>query len=254
MKHLLSLNTYIPAALLLVLMAVVPDSAWPADSVDHTLFDGLLKKHVQSGMVDYQGFKQDENRLDDYLNLLEKVNPDILNRNEKFAFYINAYNAWTIKLILTGYPGVKSIKDLGGWFSSPWKKKFVRINGKVITLDDIEHGILRPEFRDPRVHFAVNCASKSCPPLRPEAYTGSRLDNQLNDAAKSFINDSKSNYLRGDDLYISRIFKWFGEDFGNDLISFFIQYAQGDLRSGLMQRKENIDIHYLDYDWSLNGQ
>ena len=235
-------------------MSLIPKPAWSTDTVDHALFDGLLKQYVHNGIVNYQGFKQDETQLDAYLAVLEKASPDTLSRDEKFAFYINAYNAWTIKLILTGYPGVASIKDLGGFFSSPWKKKIARINGKVITLDDIEHSILRPTFQDPRVHFAVNCASKSCPPLRPEAYVGSRLDSQLNDATEKFINDPKNNDLKGNDLYVSRIFKWFGEDFNDDIIGFFIQHAQGKLREDLIRRKNSIDVHYLDYDWSLNGK
>ena len=122
-----------------------------------------------------------------------------------------------------------------------------------MTLDDIEHTILRPRFKDPRVHFAINCASKSCPPLRAEPYSGSRLDLQLNDATKKFINDTKSNFLSGTTLYASRIFKWFGEDFNGDIIGFFITHATGDFKKKLTSNKDDIRIEYLDYDWSLNG-
>jgi hypothetical protein len=240
----------------LVLMGTffVPGTVRSMDVVDHSMFDELLKKNVHGSVVDYHGFQKNENKLDDYLKILEHVDPGKLSRNEQFAFYINAYNAWTIKLILTGYPGVESIKDLGSFFSSPWKKKIARINGKVITLDAIEHSILRPKFKDPRVHFAVNCASKSCPPLRQEAYQGSRLDSQLNDATKRFVNDPKNNYLKGQDLYVSRIFKWFGDDFNNDITGFFIKYASKGLRNKLVKNKNNIDVSFLDYDWSLNGK
>jgi hypothetical protein len=142
--------------------------SWSTEIVDHGIYADLLVKYVKNGVVDYQGFKSEETKLDQYLKVLENTDTKNLSRDEQFAFYANAYNAWTIKLILSAYPGVKSIKDLGSVFKSPWKKKLVRIEGKVITLDDIEHNILRPRFKDPRVHFAVNCASKGCPPLRSE--------------------------------------------------------------------------------------
>jgi hypothetical protein len=177
-----------------------------------------------------------------------------VSRNEQFAFYINAYNAWTIKLILSGYPGVKSIKELGSIFKSPWKEKLARIDGDVVTLDHIEHGILRPMFKDPRVHFAINCASKGCPPLRAEPYRGDVLDQQLDEMAKAFINDPSRNRLEGKTLYVSSIFKWFKEDFRNDIVGFFQEYAQGNLKKELDSSAEEIKVKYLAYDWSLNGQ
>ena len=153
-------------ALLCFLIMGLITTAFAVQGVDNSLYAGLLKKYVKDGVVNYQGFKKEESVFDKYLKVLEQVDSKILSRNEQFAFYINAYNAWTIKLILSGYPGIKSIKDMGSLFKSPWKKKICRIGGKVITLDDIEHNILRPLFKDPRVHFAINCAAKSCPPLR----------------------------------------------------------------------------------------
>ncbi len=154
-------------------------TSWASVSVDNSVYAELLKKYVKEGVVDYQGFKSEETNLDQYLKVLEKTDSSKLSRNEQFAFYINAYNAWTIKLILSGYPGVKSIKEFGGIFKSPWKKKLARIDGEIVTLDHIEHGILRPHYKDPRVHFAINCASKGCPPLRAEPYRGDLLDQQL---------------------------------------------------------------------------
>ncbi len=222
--------------------------------VDNSLFDALLKSHVKSGRVDYKGFKNDENKLDQYLEILEHTNVNKLSRNDRFAFYINAYNAWTIKLILTGYPGITSIKELARWPNTPWKKKICRINGEVISLDDIEHKILRPAFEDPRVHFAINCASISCPPLRPEPYTGTILEQQLDDAAQSFINNPEQNFLDGKKLYASRIFKWFSNDFKNDIVGFFITHAQGNFKKELAREKDKIKIKYLKYDWSLNGE
>ncbi len=220
---------------------------------DNRIFADLLTKYNHSGVVDYAGFKKEESRLDAYLEALADVKPDSLARDDRFAFYANAYNAWTIKLILSGYPGVESIKDLGSFFKSPWKKKFVKIDGQVITLDTIEHDILRPEFKDPRVHVAVNCASKGCPSLWGEPFSGDQLDAQLNAAAAAFINDPGFNRLENDTLYISRIFKWFSEDFGDDAIDFLDQYAAGHLKQAITSRRSSLKIRYLDYDWSLNG-
>ncbi len=222
-------------------------------TVDNTLYAELLAHYVKDGIVHYQGFKSDEKKLDAYLQVLERVDSSKLSRNEQFAFYVNAYNAWTIKLILDAYPGVKSIKDLGSLFKSPWKKTFVKIDGQVMTLDEIEHGILRPRFRDPRVHVAVNCASKSCPPLMAEPYNGVALEKQLDRGSAAFVNDTTRNFLDGNVLYVSKIFKWFAEDFDNDPLRFFRKYARGDLQKKLQEAGDAIIIRYLDYDWSLNG-
>jgi len=230
---------------------LLPVSTWSAE--EHQRFGVLLTKYNQSGHVDYAGFKSEETRLDAYLEKLAGIDPESLPRQERFAFYINAYNAWTIKLILSGYPGVTSIKKLGSLFKSPWKKKFVRIGGRLTTLDHIEHDILRPEFQDPRVHFAVNCASIGCPPLYKEPFTGPRLDLQLNTATRNFINDPRYNRLKGDTLYVSSIFKWFNEDFNDDIVGFFQKHASGELKRDILARKLSLKIKYLDYDWSLNG-
>ena len=121
--------------------------------------------HVENGVVDYGGFQKDEKQLDQYLAQLGRITTEKLSSPERMAFYINLYNAWTIKLILTRYPDIESIKDTGSLFSSPWSKKIVVLENKKVSLDHIEHDLLRPQFKDPRIHFAVNCASKSCPPL-----------------------------------------------------------------------------------------
>ena len=235
--------------------------SWPRPSahgapggVDNTLYGELLGRYVKSGVVDYRGLKKEEGNLDRYLRILEKTDPKTLSRKDQFAFYINAYNAWTIKLILSDYPGIKSIKDLGSLFKSPWKKKIARIDGDVISLNNIEHDILRPRFKDPRIHFAVNCASKSCPPLRSEPYEGDVLDNQLTEMTKRFINDPERNHLQGNTLYVSSIFKWYSGDFNDDMVGFFRKYAQGELRDGLKKHAGDIEVEYLDYDWTLNGQ
>ncbi len=240
--------------LLIIGQLLLPEQTISNESINHNLFDQLLENHLKNGVVDYKGLKQNEAKLEEYLIVLEKAEPEALSRDDQFAFYINAYNAWTIKLILTGYPGVKSIKELGSFFKSPWKKKICRIGGEVVTLDYIEHAILRPRFKDPRVHFAINCASKDCPPLRKETYRGSVLDKQLDDATKRFLNDPKKNYLDGEKLYVSKIFEWFGDDFDNRIVEFFLKYAQGDLKKNLLKHQNKIEVKYLDYDWSLNGK
>lgn len=222
--------------------------------VDHSLYAALLKANVSGGVVDYKGFKDNEARLDEYLAMLERVDVNGLDHHEQFAFYINAYNAWTIKLILGGYPGLASIKDLGSLIQSPWKKKICRINGKVLSLDHIEHQILRPVFKDPRVHFAINCASKSCPALSSEPYTGRELSDQLDASARAFINDSRHNRVEGGVLYVSSIFDWFSEDFKGDVLGFVLHYASAQMKTAIQAKEKEIRIKYLDYDWSLNGK
>lgn len=220
--------------------------------VDHSIYGRLLKAHVFGGRVDYSGFKKDEAQLDAYLAALAAVDPGALARQEQIAYYINAYNAWTIKLILGAWPDLNSIKDLGGLFQSPWKKSFVKLKQRVVSLDNIEHNILRPRYKDPRIHFAINCASISCPPLLNTPYIGSKLDRQLDMATTNFINDSGSNYLKGDALHVSRIFKWFNEDFNGDVLGFFKRYARGELKKQLDSRGDDLKIKYMHYDWGLN--
>ena len=224
-----------------------------APTVDNALYARLLERHVHQGVVDYRGLKQEEPLLDRYLDILAAVDPDRLAPDERFAFYVNAYNAWTLKLILNHYPGISSIKEAGRLWQSPWKKKLARIDGGMLTLDEIEHDILRTQFKDPRVHFAVNCASKGCPPLYSIPFNGQDLDRQLDHVTRSFINDPARYRLEDDVLFVSRIFKWFGEDFNDDIIGFFQTYAAGDLKTVLEAKARDLKVKFLDYDWSLNG-
>jgi len=247
------MKTIFIAAILMIAGVWAAGAGVHAAQVDHALFASLLSKHVKDGVVDYQGFKDDEAILDQYLEALAAVNPESLSTDDQFAFYVNAYNAWTIKLILSRYPDIRSIKDLGSLLSSPWKKTIARIDGGLLTLDQIEHDILRKRFKDPRVHFAVNCASKSCPPLQGEPFTGSRLNDQLNQAAQAFINAPRFNRLEGETLWVSKIFDWFSEDFHGDVIGYFIKYADAPLNDQLVKNKGRIKVRYMDYDWSLNG-
>lgn len=222
----------------------------------HDHWGVLLSRHVEDGVVDYQGFKRDEAELDGYLALLAETEPGELSESERLAYYINAYNSYTVKLILNNFKNgepVASIRKIGGLFSGPWDISFAVLGGKTYSLDDIEHDIIRVQFDEPRIHFAVNCASKSCPILVSEPYRGVDLDRQLELSTQNFLEDQNHNYLDGDTLHVSSIFKWYKEDFKDDPLSFFLNHTSGELQQQLRSRKEQIRIKYADYDWSLNG-
>jgi hypothetical protein len=239
-----------------------------AQAYDHSAWDGLLKHHVQAiraGVateVDYAGMARDRAALKGYLDGLATVRQDDFNRwpkPERLAFLINAYNAWTVELILTAWPDIKSIKELGTLLRSPWKKEFIPLLGATRSLDGIEHGLIRAKgvYDEPRIHFAVNCASIGCPALRPEAYTAVRLDAQLADATRLFLSDRNRNRVERGELKVSSIFKWYGADFDRvgGLNGFLA--AQGEAL-GLNEtqrrslRDDRMKIGFLDYDWSLN--
>ena len=220
----------------------------------HQAFDELLKKHVsKDGIVNYKGFIQDKAKLDKYCELLSNNAPDRSkwSKDEQLAYWINAYNAFTVKLIVDNYP-VKSIQDLHPTVKIPlintvWHIKFFKIGGKEASLDEIEHKILRKEFEEPRIHFAINCASFSCPPLLNEAFVPEKINQQLDLVARTFINDPKRNKISADKVEISSIFSWFKEDFtkNGSLIDYLNQYSK-------VKIKPNAKVSHLDYDWSLN--
>jgi len=225
-----------------------------AGEVDNSLYARVLTRHLSNGLVDYEGLEADRTPLDEYLVMMGQIDPESLSRNDRLAFYLNLYNAATLKLIIDNYP-VDSIKDIGSFFSSPWKKKVVMLNGELVTLDNIEHDIVRPYFKEPRVHFALNCTALSCPPLLDVPYEGDLLEEQLQSATVSYINDGVNNYLDGKTLYVSKIFDWFSEDFPDDFTGWFAQFAQGELKQNLEKTRKNgvkLRIKYLKYDWSLN--
>lgn len=250
--------------ILLSLVLLIPFSCHsnPAPQGDgslppsHQAWDKLLKKHVDAqGMVDYEGFIRDRPQLQQYLDLLSSTPPDpkTWSEREQLAYWINAYNAFTIKLIVDNYP-VESIEELHPTLSIPtihtvWHKKFFKIGGQKSSLDEIEHKILRKQFDEPRIHFAIVCASYSCPPLRREAFTAKALDSQLDEQAIRFINDPKRNKLNGDSPRLSKIFSWFEEDFtrNGSLIDYLNRYATSRLN-------QEAEIGYLEYDWKLNKQ
>jgi hypothetical protein len=236
----------------------------------YTAWDALLKKHVRwlpDGMqsrVDYTGFAADRAALQQVLAQWSAVTPaqfQALPKPEQMAFLINAYNGFTVELILTQYPKLKSIKDLGSFIQSPWKKKFFKLLGEDRHLDWIEHEQLRPNYAEPRIHAAVNCASIGCPALRDEAFTAAKLDAQLEDGMKRFMSDRTRNRVANGQLEVSSIFKWFKEDFEkghqglNKLEDVFARYATQLTSNPAEQTRLNnlsLRITHLDYDWALN--
>jgi hypothetical protein len=222
----------------------------------HQIWNGLLQQHVDSeGMVNYQGFLDDREELNTYLNKISNTPPDpaTWTREEQLAYWINAYNAFTVKLIVDNYP-LKSIQDLHPTLKIPgintvWHKKFFKIGGEESSLDQIEHDILRKQFNEPRIHFAINCASFSCPLLRNEAFTAENLDKQLNEQAAAFINDPKRNQIKANSAELSKIFNWFTGDFteNGSLTEYLNKYSQ-------VKIQPSAKISYMEYDWSLNEQ
>ncbi len=218
----------------------------------HYIFDQLLNEYVSEIGVNYRDLQGDSSRLNDYLNILSDNAPaESWKKEEKLAYWINAYNAFTLKLIIDNYP-LESITDLHPTIHIPlvntvWHKKFFKIGGKPTSLDEIEHKILRKEFDEPRIHFAINCASISCPPLRDEAFVANILEKQLEEQAEAFINDSTRNHITPDNPKVSKIFSWFSGDFknGQTLIDYLNRYAHVKISKGA-------DVDYLKYDWALN--
>ncbi len=222
------------------------------EHLEHKQWDALVKQHVDAeGHVNYKGFIADSVKLNAYLTVLSANHPqESWKKEDQLAFWINAYNAFTVQLIIRNYP-VKSIKELGGSIykiNTPWDIKFITIGEEVYDLNNIEHGIIRKQFTEPRIHFAVNCASVSCPRLRNEAFVGSKLDAQLDDQAKTFITDAAKNDINKNCIKISKIFKWFEGDFtesGGSVIDFINKYS-------MIEVKKRAKIYYMDYDWNLN--
>jgi hypothetical protein len=220
----------------------------------HELFDELLKKYVTAdGRVNYKGFIAEKETFQVYLDKLSHNAPDRnrWTREEQLAYWINAYNAFTIKLIIDNYP-VASIQDLKPKLNIPlvntvWHLKFFQIGGQDASLDEIEHKILRKEFEEPRIHFAINCASFSCPPLLNEAFTAERLEAQLEKVAVGFVNDPKRNRITRESVEISRSFSWFKGDFTKNvsLLEYLNRYSRVKINT-------NAKISHLPYDWSLN--
>jgi len=209
----------------------------------HTSFSAFLGKYVSgAGVVNYKGMMSGKSALESYTAELAKKVPDASwPRKEALAYWINAYNAFTIKLILDNYP-VSSITDLHG--GKPWDKKWISLAGDTYSLNQIENDIIRPTYNEPRIHFAVNCAAKSCPPLANKAFTASNMESLLESQTKKFINDKAHNAISGNGAEISKIFEWYGVDFG-DLKSFLNKYLPTSI-------SQDAELSYKEYNWALN--
>jgi len=213
--------------------------------VDHSVWDKLLKKYVSDdGDVNYKDFKTDAEILNNYINYLStKIPTENWNKQEKMAYFINVYNTNTIKLIIDHYP-IKSIKDI----KNPWSKNRIKIGFEDFSLSDIENKILR-KMNEPRIHFAINCASKSCPRLINKAFNSENVDALLDQAAKGFIADPEKNSITEHSLQLSKIFQWYKSDFttSGSLIDYINHFSTVKIQT-------DASIKYLDYDWSLNEQ
>ncbi len=228
-------------------------------TIDHVVWSDFLTKYVRpadSGinLVAYSEVTgEDKQALKEYIDSLAAIDPTELTEDEAFAYWVNLYNAVTIDVVLDNYP-VNSIKDIrSGFRAGPWKMKLVEVKGDELSLDNIEHDILREFFEEPRVHYAVNCASIGCPNLAMEAYSGPTLDDQLDRAAYAYVNDPRGVTVKDNgDVVLSNIYKWFKVDFGSSptqILAHIRRYADDDLRAQLTAITK---ISGYEYDWNLN--
>lgn len=234
------------------------------EAFDHTHapWSAVLGAHVKGDDFDYGALKKDPSKLEAYLRTLSSVTPARItswSQKQRYAFWINAYNAWTIKKVVDSYP-LESIRDLSGLLKSVFDDEFIPMKAlhpdgddDLLSLNDIEHEILRPRFKDARVHAAINCASFSCPPLLDTAFVAEKLDEQLDAQMKRFVADPTRNRFDTEDgvLRLSEIFKWFDDDFERDAGSvrdYVARYAPEDKRDFVRKAR----IKYIDYDWALN--
>ena len=249
-------SRFVCISLITIFLSSCYQKSFPVSSspITHETWTKILQAHVSdNGLVDYQGLKRDSVNFQQYLSLLSQHHPNNnWTQNQQLAYWINAYNAFTIRLILDYYP-IKSIKHIKKFelpfVNSIWNKKFIIIESQVYSLNDIEHNILRKQFNEPRIHFAINCASISCPNLSKEAFESNHIDSQLNKAAIRFINDPTKNRISGETIYLSKIFKWFRGDFTRK--TGFIKFINLYLKKPV---SNDISIKYLKYNWFLNEQ
>ena len=223
----------------------------------HALFTSVLTNYVKDARVDFAALKahpQDLTRYLDQVAAVSKAEFKKWSEPEQIAFLANAYNAYTLRLIIDHYP-LKSIKDIGSFINGPWDQPVVKLFGETITLNTLEHKILRVDYAEPRLHFALVCAAKGCPPLRNEAYVGVRLNEQLNDQGKQFLAETAKNRVEAAEhtVYLSPIFKWYAGDFekkSGSVLAALKPYWPAKPVAGY----EDFKIRYTDYDWSLNEQ
>ncbi|MEQ8706493.1 MAG: DUF547 domain-containing protein [Phaeodactylibacter sp.] len=225
-------------------LAIMTSISTPqASAPDHNLWETVLQQYVsETGVVNYKKMAKNEKALNAYLDELASHPPmDSWSRDEKLAYWINAYNAYTVKLIVDNYP-VKSIRDLHD--GNPWDVKWIELGRQTYSLNQIEHDIIRPRYDEPRIHFAVNCAAQSCPPLLNHAWTAENLEQNLEQQTRAFINNEQYNRIGAKALELSQIFNWYGEDFG-DLAAFANRYTEIDI-------KPKAKVTFLEYNWALN--
>ncbi|MGB0411245.1 MAG: DUF547 domain-containing protein [Pikeienuella sp.] len=232
-----------------------------AHDPDYTVWAGFLNAYIKATpgsvtLVDYAGALADgaDAALSAWLAETQQIDPATLRKPAQMAWWINLYNAVTVDLVLKHYP-VKTIRKInGGWFDlGPWGDEVVTVNGQRLSLNDIEHRILRPIWRDPRIHYAVNCASIGCPDLAAEPWRAEGLEGRLDDAARAYVNHPRGVRIEGGNLIVSSIYDWFAADFGNndaEVIAHLRRYGAAPLRDQL-QGRTSIDGD--DYDWSLNA-
>lgn len=228
--------------------------------INHQPWQSFLDNYVRYSqeqgfnLVNYKGVTNDDAvKLSEYISSLTSIDPRTLNRNEQMAYWINLYNAKTVELILENYP-VSSIRKLGQGFLSfgPWKDKIITIDNTPLSLDDIEHRILRPIWKDRRIHYAVNCASIGCPELNKQAFTGGNLEDLLNEGEQAYVNHSRGVTLKGDRLVISKIFDWYREDFAENesgLLAYLATHSNASQQQALKSYSGRVRY---EYDWSLN--
>ena len=225
-------------------------------AIDHSLWDSLLKQYVVEGengvnLVSYDALKSEaSDTLEAYLKAMQAVAIEEYSRDEQFAFWVNLYNAVTVDVILKNLP-LGSIRDIGLFGAGPWKDDAVTVSGRTLSLDNIEHDILRPEWKDVRIHYAVNCASIGCPNLASEAYTAAKLEEMLDAAAAAYVNHPRGFGGSADRLVASNIYEWYQVDWGSEeaVLEHARRYAEGPAKA-LLDNAQGIDAY--DYDWSLN--
>ena len=232
-----------------VLLAAVLSWTTQAQTMTHEPWNQLLKTYVsKEGKVSYRGFLKDRTLFRQYLSSLDVPVNEFNTKEEQLAYWINVYNAFTVEIVLQHYP-IKSIKDI----ENVWDIRFVHLGGKTYSLNDVEHKILRKDFNEPRIHFAIVCASVSCPILRNEAYLPSKLEQQLDEQSRIFINDASKNTIAKDKLELSQIFSWFQTDFTRQgsLVEFIQKYSDKKIFK-ISKMSDLPNITYKVYNWDLN--
>lgn len=225
-------------------IAFAPDNS---PHIDQSLWNELLSNYVNDdGKVDYNGLSKNNAKLNSYTKMLSKNPPSAdWSKAESMAYWINAYNAFTVSLILKNYP-LNSIMDIND--GKAWDLKFIQIGGKNYSLNNIEHDILRVKYPDPRIHFAVNCAAKSCPKLNNEAFTAENLEDNLSQLATEFINNNSKNELSANPIKVSKLFDWYKEDFTKkgSVIDYINKYSKTKVAA-------SVNVEFMEYNWALNN-